>query len=99
MYFILCILFYVFLYVFIFYFMYYTGTWVISPVGDEAPVLHGPGREVRQGDHVLFGEGEGDVEILFEEPLHGGPDGLRVLGLANRLLASPNWAENKDMLT
>ena len=37
----------------------------LSPVGDEAPVLHGPGGEVRNGDHVVLLERVGHVEEVL----------------------------------
>ena len=35
------------------------------PVGDEAPVLHGAGAEVGDGDHVLLGQWERGVEVIL----------------------------------
>ena len=37
------------------------------PVQDQAPVLHCSAAEVRYGDHVVLGEGVGDVEELRVE--------------------------------
>ena len=44
------------------------------PVGNQSPVLHSPGPEVGDGNHVLLGEGEGDLEVVLEELQDLGPD-------------------------
>ena len=44
------------------------------PVGDEAPVLHGPGAEVGDGDHVLLGQRERRVEVSLVVGEDAGPD-------------------------
>ena len=43
------------------------STEVEIPVGDEPPVLHGAGGEVRNGDHVVLLEGVGHVEEVLVE--------------------------------
>ena len=35
------------------------------PVGDEAPVLHGPGSKVRDSDHVLLGQRKLDLNTII----------------------------------
>ena len=55
------------------------------PVGDEAPILHGPRGEVRDGHHVVLGEGVGAVEELAVEG--EGPDPALHGELALLLLA------------
>jgi len=37
------------------------------PVGDKSPVFHGSSAEVRNSNHVLFGQWVLFIEIIFEE--------------------------------
>ena len=57
------------------------------PVGDEAPVLHGAGAEVGDGDHVLLGQRVGHVEVVLKVPKHLGSDALRVGNLGGNSIA------------
>ena len=37
------------------------------PVGDQAPVLHGTGGKVGDGNHVLLGQRELHIEVVLKE--------------------------------
>ena len=49
------------------------------PIGQKAPVLHGPSSKVGNGNQVQLGEGEGNAEQLFKGGEHGGSDVERYL--------------------
>ena len=38
----------------------------LSPVSDQAPVLHCPGAEVRDGNHILLRQWVGHIEVVSE---------------------------------
>ena len=40
---------------------------MVIPVGNEAPILHRSCREIRDGEHVLFGQRVWDVKVTFVE--------------------------------
>ena len=63
------------------------------PVCDEAPVFHGPSRKIRDGDHVLFWQGEGNVEVALKPSQDSGANLLRVFDLADGLVTGPNCLE------
>ena len=63
------------------------------PVGDEAPVLHGPA-EFGQGNHVQFGQRKVNAEIVFVELEDSWTDIEAVIGLIDSRMSGPDTERN-----